>query len=420
MPEKNEFLEKLKNSGLLKRASEIEGKRSAGLFPIGKVFPGGVHIETPFQRVFRVRTVFGPDEKIGRKVMGDFFSFRKNFASLLGILGRNGNLASFEIDKLLFFDVESTGLSSGAGNMVFLIGLGYFGEKEEFLIEQYFIEDFSNEQGLLCVLKDIFERKKHLVSFNGRSFDFHILKNRFILSRRFEFTLDNLLHFDLLHSSRRMWKDLVEPFSLNNLERGVLGLERTDEDVPGYLVPEFYRNYLRTGNAKELEKIFYHNLMDVKSMLGLLIAQLENLSLVLKGQFPDGMNHAGMAGLVRELDSNLYVSLLLHHAGTDRPGRARALRQLYGHYKSQKSLKEMRELLQRMLDESGDFDYYIYKELSIFWERYERKYELARDILHSARERMMNLEKLRAGKYDEEIDDTVRRLDRLEKKCLKK
>ena len=44
-------------------------------------------------------------------------------------------------------------------------------------------------------------------------------------------------------------------------------------DIPGGLIPGIYRDYLRTGNGIEMPRIFYHNRVDVLSMVTL-ISQL--------------------------------------------------------------------------------------------------------------------------------------------------
>ncbi|MDD5065956.1 MAG: ribonuclease H-like domain-containing protein [bacterium] len=419
MTERNEFLEKLKESGLLKKASEIKGPYREQPYPIEKLFPEGEYRETPYKRVFRIRREFGPEERTGDVMIRDFFNFRDNFPFLFSVLGKNEKLKSFQIDKLLFFDVESTGLTSGAGNMVFLIGIGYFSDDEKFITEQYFIEDFTNEKGLLYILKEIFSRKRHLVSFNGKSFDFYVLKNRFVLSRRFDFTLDNLLHFDLLHSSRRLWKDRIREFSLGCLEKDILHFTRSNEDIPGYLVPEYYKDYLKTRNAQILEKVFYHNLMDVRSMLALLTVQLKNLHQILQGVYPENINYMNIARLLKTLDKELYVALLRHDCLVRPENRSASLKLIYLFHKSERETRKMAELLHQMLDECGEFDYYIYRELSIYYERHEKKANEARRTLEDARGQMERLARAVYRNFSREMEDVSKRLKRLEKKCSK-
>jgi tetratricopeptide (TPR) repeat protein len=54
------------------------------------------------------------------------------------------------------------------------------------------------------------------------------------------------------------------------LETQILGLEREGIDVPGYLVPEIYNEYLHQGRIDRLESVFYHNKYDVLSLAALM------------------------------------------------------------------------------------------------------------------------------------------------------
>ena len=47
----------------------------------------------------------------------------------------------------------------------------------------------------------------------------------------------------------------------------MLAFQRTAEDVPGYLIPDIYRQYYLTGVVTDmLVRVFYHNLEDIVSM----------------------------------------------------------------------------------------------------------------------------------------------------------
>ena len=106
-----------------------------------------------------------------------------------------------------------------------------------------------------------------IVSFNGRGFDMPLINNRFVLAAMPP-PLAGAPHLDLLPPARRLWKARWGSCSLGNLERNVLGFQRTAEDVPGYLIPDIYRQYYLTGVATEmLAHVFYHNLEDIASMV---------------------------------------------------------------------------------------------------------------------------------------------------------
>ena len=57
--------------------------------------------------------------------------------------------------------------------------------------------------------------------------------------------------------------------SLSTVERMVLGVHRSGEDVPGREIPRIYTNFLASLDASPLRGVFYHNVLDVISMAAL-------------------------------------------------------------------------------------------------------------------------------------------------------
>ncbi len=167
-------------------------------------------------------------------------------------------------EELLFFDTETTGLSGGAGTVVFLIGLGRLaGERLE--VEQLFLADYPGEPEFLASLSPALRSAGHLVSYNGRTFDAPILAGRFALNR---LSLEPRGHSDLLYWARRLWRRVLGDCSLGSIEREVLGLERS-QDVPGWEVPDIYLDYLRRGWSPRLPLVWEHNLQDVRTLAAL-------------------------------------------------------------------------------------------------------------------------------------------------------
>jgi hypothetical protein len=122
---------------------------------------------------------------------------------------------------------------------------------------------------MLLFLADLLSERPGLITFNGRSFDLPLLDNRYVIQR-----LDNRIgdlisrpHIDLLHPARRLWRRRIGSCSLNSLEKKILKLERSQEDVPGWMIPGLYMDYLRSGDATELLRVFYHNRLDMLSMV---------------------------------------------------------------------------------------------------------------------------------------------------------
>ena len=178
----------------------------------------------------------------------------------LGIAGKDDRLGAMAPRHALFIDTETTGLAGGAGTLAFLVGVGYF-EEERFVVRQYFLRQPHEEAAMLNALQHHLSGAQGLVSFNGKSFDLPLLASRAILNRmRFDFT--RVPHFDVLHASRRMWKERVAECSLGNLETHLLGKTRS-EDVPSFLIPQIYFDFVRTGKTAQLAEIFAHNREDL-------------------------------------------------------------------------------------------------------------------------------------------------------------
>jgi len=184
--------------------------------------------------------------------------------------GRATQYPSDEIslDRCLFFDLETTGLAGGAGTFAFLIGFAFFRE-ERLHVLQYFLPDYGREYYLFRELADFFSGFDYLISFNGKSYDFPLLKSRFILNRM-PFGLENCLHIDLLHPVRRLWKDSFPSCDLGTIERELLGRERQG-DIPGALIPHAYFKFLQTGVIHDMKRVIEHNALDLISLAELLL-----------------------------------------------------------------------------------------------------------------------------------------------------
>ena len=178
----------------------------------------------------------------------------------------------------VFFDLETTGLSGGAGTYAFLVGFGSFDERRSFVTRQYVMTRHSDERALLATVADCLTEAGSLVSFNGKSFDAPVLETRFLF-HRLEWAGMELPHFDVLHPARRFWSDAgLKPeadggvvrnaCSLNVLERQVLGVHRHG-DVSGFDVPARYFHFVRSGDARPLAAVLEHNRLDLLSLAAL-------------------------------------------------------------------------------------------------------------------------------------------------------
>jgi len=190
----------------------------------------------------------------------------------VALLAGNAGLAEFSLEATLFLDTETTGLAGGAGTYPFLIGAGYF-ETDCFRLVQFFLPDFESEHAFLSDFAELIAGCesagfRYLVTFNGKSFDLSLLENRFVL-QRLENPCTGMLHLDMLHPCRLLWKGRFEDCCLQTLERHVLNYSRCP-DVPSALIPVSYFNFLHWGEFGTLREVLEHNRKDVISMAILL------------------------------------------------------------------------------------------------------------------------------------------------------
>ncbi|MCK4858588.1 MAG: ribonuclease H-like domain-containing protein [candidate division Zixibacteria bacterium] len=206
-------------------------------------------------------------------------NYRHGDTHLETILGSGAvNLEYFEINEpaqkigvneILFIDAETTGLSTATGTVAFLVGAGYL-DDSVFKIHQFFLPDYPDEAAMLDALADLIGERRCLCTFNGKCFDLPLLETRYLM-QKMPVPFADSLQIDLLHSSRRFWRGCFADTTLQTLEKELLGFYRYD-DTPGYLIPQLYFDFLKSGQAKPLAGVLQHNRHDIISLLFLLQA----------------------------------------------------------------------------------------------------------------------------------------------------
>ncbi|MGD8751400.1 MAG: ribonuclease H-like domain-containing protein [Anaerolineales bacterium] len=177
-------------------------------------------------------------------------------------------LVDLEIENFAFIDTETTGLMGGTGTYTFLIGVGRF-KGDKFHVVQFFMQDPAHEAAQLAALETFLAPCEAVVTFNGKAFDIPLINTRYI-THGWPPLLQDTSHLDLLHLARRLWRARLPSRALGDLEYHILESTRDEKDVPGWMIPDLYFDYLRTGDAAPLRSVFYHNEMDVVSMAALL------------------------------------------------------------------------------------------------------------------------------------------------------
>jgi uncharacterized protein YprB with RNaseH-like and TPR domain len=209
-----------------------------------------LNAEAAFNRLgghIRVRSLFSQPEA------------KKLCSNALRLLVPEGaNIGDF--NKWLFLDTETTGLAGGTGTYAFLVGLAWW-ERDGFVVEQHFMRDHGEEPSLLMEIADRLSHGCALVTFNGKSFDWPLLKTRFQISRMPAIP-EPLFHLDLLYPARQLWKITLKSVALSQLEKHVLNFDR-GPDIPSETIPQRYFDFLRGGEAKPIAEVFRHNQMDL-------------------------------------------------------------------------------------------------------------------------------------------------------------
>ena len=179
------------------------------------------------------------------------------------------------LPNAVYFDTETTGLSTGAGTVPFLAGLGHL-DGAAIVVRQLLLPDYPHERALLRRLCAELAWPQRLVTYNGRGFDMPLLVTRLTVHGFFaEQAALPARHDDLLPIARRLWRRSIGIARLADVEAAVLGVRRT-HDCPSAEVPARYFGYLRGGSPELLAAVLDHNLQDIVSlaMLEATIARL--------------------------------------------------------------------------------------------------------------------------------------------------
>lgn len=168
-------------------------------------------------------------------------------------------------EQALFFDTVTMGLG---GSMVFMLGvMRVYGA--DVRLSQVFARDYREERELLDVWVDMLAGSSMLVSFNGKSFDMPMLRDRLGLHGITQ--PSEPPHLDLLHHARRRWRKELPDCRLQTLEWKICGRRRSG-DIPGEEIPAVYHRFVRTGEARDMLTVFHHNALDLITLADIAVA----------------------------------------------------------------------------------------------------------------------------------------------------
>ncbi|MFO7623872.1 MAG: ribonuclease H-like domain-containing protein [Anaerolineales bacterium] len=254
--------DRLKSLGVQVGAQDLPPARQPRTTRIDQVVPGRLH-QTSNGETYIVEKIYPAEYEYGRTGL-----LAKGALDPLLQWANPTTMPSGQAGSFAYLDIETTGLMGGAGTYAFLVGVGRF-ETDGFHLAQFFMRDPAEEPAHLLALEEFLAPCQMLVTYNGKSFDAPLLNTRY-LAQGWKSPLKSLDHLDLLHLARRFWRERLPSRTLGNIETFILGARRSQEDVPGWMIPQLYFDYLRSGDAAPLQSVFYHNEMDVLAMAALL------------------------------------------------------------------------------------------------------------------------------------------------------
>jgi uncharacterized protein YprB with RNaseH-like and TPR domain len=291
--------DKFSRLAALKPARAIPSKPAALRAPeeadlIGNLLGAGV-AKNHFGEHLAVRNWFStPESTDPSPVSLDLLSHTSNES-----ISRKTRAALEDPARWLFLDTETTGLAGGTGTYAFLIGIAWW-DAGGLQVEQLFMRDFTEECSLLHELAARIAERPVLVTFNGKSFDWPLLENRFTMTRSIA-PPKLAAHLDLLHPARALWKLRLGSVRLIELERQVLDARRLgwqrDDDVPSALIPQYYFDYLRGGPAAPLTAVVRHNQLDLRGLAAL----FGKINQMLADEHSGGVDGLDLFGLSRFL-----------------------------------------------------------------------------------------------------------------------
>jgi len=227
---------------------------------------GGRLLSTAFGRCLAVDRRYESDRWHGDVQIGD--CELNDFESLRILDSAIDADAGPQTPRAVFIDLETTGLSGGAGTVAFLVGCAYF-DAGALQVRQFLLSSFSAERALLAAAAELFDAADLIVTYNGKTFDVPVMETRWAF-HRMPAPLEEVPHFDMLHPARRLWRSrsvLADDGGcrLTALERMLLNLRRVG-DVDGFEIPGRFFQFLRTGDARPLEPVLEHNRLDLVSL----------------------------------------------------------------------------------------------------------------------------------------------------------
>lgn len=259
-----------------RRAADVVSPTNAAL---PEIFPGAVEMSTPHGAHLAVRTGLAQWLAAGASApQVPRLNLQGCPARPLRAAARHELIAwrQSAADQTLLLDLETCGF---AGAPIFLIGLVHY-DQEGWVVEQLLARHYGEERAILATLWQRLAGKQALGTFNGKSFDWPMVRDRSVYHRLIapphskrlgnqQRADDELtgpaVHLDVLHHARRHWGAALSNCKLQTLERHLCGRARRG-DLPGREVPAAYHQFVRDGRSQSIRAVMHHNAWDLVTL----------------------------------------------------------------------------------------------------------------------------------------------------------
>ncbi len=253
---------------IAKKHAEMDRRRSLlAAAPPPEPLPGVLE-QTSSGPLHRVARYLEPAHHHGRTPIA---GATRVLARTLAALALDESLGGIDPRRVLFLDTETTGLSGGTGTLPFLVGLAWF-EDESLCLEQLLLRKPGEERPILERLAARMREASAIVTYNGKSFDWPLLRTRAVMNR--VAVPAPTAHLDLLHCARRIFGPRLKEVRLVQMEAEVLGLRR-EHDIDGAEIPALFWDYVRGADGSTLTPVIEHNANDLVALAALMVALAE-------------------------------------------------------------------------------------------------------------------------------------------------
>ena len=204
--------------------------------------------------------------------------------------------AGYDREKILQFDLETTGLSP-KNSFIYIIGINLLIDGAWHIL-QLFNDDGRSEPDMLRCFMELCKGKTTLVHFNGDTFDIPFVRGRMEKIRNslgitIPDEMSSLNSVDLLKEIRPFKYALGLPNVRQKTVEQYLGIHREDQYNGGQLI-DVYLSYLSSGSRRNRDLVLLHNRDDMEGMFHL--ARMHALTTLTTGEFTIGapsMNQQG-------------------------------------------------------------------------------------------------------------------------------